>query len=166
MAPTAQTMTTSSTVPKTEKAVNFSPALLKAPFFLRCAALFVDYIVLLVVPIGWLMWESTFGDPGANIKLGTSVWTLGIIFWLLNFLALPLFRGQTIGKMLAGLTILNIDGTYVGIVGIVRRNIVGYLLTCLTLGLGFLISAVNSSGRSLHDFVAGTIVVRGRRKQS
>ena len=80
-------------------------------------------------------------------------------------LLLPLLFGKTVGKMLTGLTILNMDGTAVSLVGIIRRNILGYLLTTITLGLGFLISAVNSSGRSLHDFVGGTIVVRGQKKQ-
>ena len=150
---------------RVERIVDFSPENLKAPFFLRCAALFIDYMVLLIVPLVWLMWGKTLGEPSTGKGLGTTVWLFGVILWLVNFLLLPLLFGKTIGKMLTGLTILNVDGTEVGLFGILRRNLLGFVLTGLTLGLGFLISAVNSSGRSLHDFVAGTIVVRGRRKQ-
>lgn len=149
----------------TEKIVNFSPESLKAPFFLRCTALFIDYMVLLTVPLAWMIWGKAFGDTAPNTGLGTFTWMMGIILWLVNFMLLPLLFGKTIGKMLTGLTVLNIDGTEVGLVGIILRNLIGYLITIFTLGFGFLISGVNSSGRSLHDFIAGTIVVRGRKKQ-
>lgn len=150
---------------RSERIVDFSIENLKAPFFLRCAALFIDYMALLAVPLGWLLWERSFGDAGVNAAIGGTVWSIGIIFWLLNFLVLPLLRGQTLGKMLTGLTIVKIDGSYVGLGGIIRRHIFGYLATALTLGIGFLISAVNNSGRSLHDLIAGTIVIRGQKRQ-
>jgi uncharacterized RDD family membrane protein YckC len=44
------------------------------------------------------------------------------------------------------------------------RDVVGYALTVLTLGFGFLIAAVIPSGRALHDYIAGTIVIRGRKR--
>ncbi len=147
-----------------ERVVDFTPTDLQAPFFLRCAAIFIDYMVLLAIPVGWLVIETLIGD-GTKATVGGWVWTVGIVFWLANFLLLPLLRGQTIGKMLTGLTIVSIDGTRVGIGGIIRRNIFGYLLTGVTLGLGFLFAAVNSSGRALHDIIAETIVVHGRKKQ-
>lgn len=165
MTSTAQGAISSGKMSKTGKIVDFAPERLKAPFFLRCAALFIDYMILLAVPLGWLLFERFFGDGGANITIGNFVWFLVVIFWLINFLLLPLLRGQTIGKMLTGITIVNRDGTDMRLGGILLRNILGYLLTALTLGLGFLISAVNSSGRSLHDFVARTIVVRGHKRQ-
>jgi uncharacterized RDD family membrane protein YckC len=74
-----------------------------------------------------------------------------------------MLRGRTLGKLLMGLTIVNVDGSYVTPAGIIRRNLLGYALTVLTFGVGFLISAVSKSGRALHDLIAGTIVVRGRR---
>ncbi len=147
-----------------ERIVDFSPVQLQAPFFLRCAALFIDYMVLLVVPLGWLLFGRLLNDGGPALTLGVNVWLFVLILWLINFLLLPLLRGQTLGKMLTGLTILNLDGTNIRLGRILLRNTVGYLVTALTLGLGFLISAVNSSGRALHDFVAGTVVVRGRKK--
>lgn len=147
-----------------EKITEFSPDALKAPFFLRCAALIVDYMVLLSLPVAWLIISTFFGDGPGNITISSTVWLFVIIIWIINFLALPLFRGQTLGKMLAGITILKTDGTPVRLGSIVLRNLVGYLLTILTLGLGFLIAAVNGSGRALHDYVGGTIVVHARKR--
>ena len=147
-----------------ETIVDFSPLRLKAPFLLRCAAFCIDYMVLLAVPVAWLATSKLFGENGP-ISVGVSVWTVGVILFLVNFIALPIVGGRTLGKMLLGLTILNLDGTRVGIGGIIKRNIFGYLATALTLGTGFLIAGANTSGRALHDFIAGTIVVHGRKTQ-
>jgi len=40
------------------------------------------------------------------------------------------------------------------------RHFVGYPLSAFTLGLGFIIAALNPRGRGLHDLIAGTIVIR------
>lgn len=161
MASTAQSASSSY---KAEKVVDFSPTELQAPFFLRCAAIFIDYMVLLAIPVGWLVIETLMGD-GTKATVGSGVWTTGVIFWLANFLLLPLLRGQTVGKMLTGLSIVNVDGTKVGISGIIRRNIIGYFFTVATVGLGMLFAAISTSGRALHDIIAGTIVIHGRKKQ-
>jgi uncharacterized RDD family membrane protein YckC len=149
-----------------ENTSEFSPERLKAPFLLRCAAAFIDYMLLVAVPVLWLLLSNVIGDGPASVSLNTTVWLLVVIVWLADFLALPLFRGQTLGKMVAGITIVKTDGRPVRLGGIVLRNIVGYALTLITLGIGFLISAVNSSGRSLHDYLAGTVVVHGRKNVS
>jgi uncharacterized RDD family membrane protein YckC len=84
----------------------------------------------------------------------------------LNHLLLPIWRGQTLGKMLTGLTIVNVDGTSLTISHLLRRNVLGYLITVFTLGIGFLISAFSRSGRALHDIIGGTVVIYGRKTLS
>ncbi|MFN2501514.1 MAG: RDD family protein [Pyrinomonadaceae bacterium] len=148
-----------------EKIVGFSPDHLVAPFVLRCVALFIDYMVLLLPPIGWLLISRLMSDSTTGASVGPGAWILGILLFIADFLVLPIFHGQTVGKMAVGLSVVNLDGTFPGLSGIVRRNIAGYLVTVLTLGVGFLIAALNTSGRALHDLIAGTIVVRGVRKQ-
>jgi uncharacterized RDD family membrane protein YckC len=143
-----------------DKSPEFLPEVLKAPFLLRCAAAMVDYMILLAVPILWLFLSTYVGDGPASVNISVTVWMFTLIVWLVNFLALPLFRGQTVGKMFAGITVVRKDGRPVRLGAIVLRNVVGYLLTLLTLGIGFFVSALNRSGRSLHDFVAGTVVIR------
>lgn len=164
MAVTAGIVRTPSKTFDVEKNVDFSPERLKAPFFLRCGALFIDYIVVVAMPLIWLVATKLIRGDGINAAMTNTGWVIAVIVGVANLLVLPCMWGKTIGKLLTGLTIVQTDGTRVRIGKILLRNTIGYLLTVLTLGLGFLISAVNSSGRSLHDFVAGTIVVRGRKK--
>jgi uncharacterized RDD family membrane protein YckC len=149
---------------KKVKVVGFEPTSLRAPFFLRCAAFAIDYLVLIAIPVVWLLLSRPLSDSGASQSIAPAAWIAGIILALLNEVILPLWNGKTVGKMLTGLTIVEMDGTPIGLSSLLRRNILGYLLTALTLGIGFLISGINSSGRALHDLVGGTIVVRARRK--
>ncbi|MEJ7623020.1 MAG: RDD family protein [Pyrinomonadaceae bacterium] len=146
-----------------ERIVDFAFEDVRAPFSLRCAALIIDYMLLLALPLIWLVGTGLLSETG-EMSVGFSVWGIGVILFLANVLILPLAEGRTIGKMLLGLTILKIDGTKLGFAELLKRNLVGYLATALTLGIGFLISAVNTSGRALHDFIGGTVVVRGRKK--
>jgi uncharacterized RDD family membrane protein YckC len=149
---------------KKETVVNFVPAAVKAPFLLRCAALLIDYILLLVFPVLWLLWGRLVSDTSASAAPGGLVWFLSIVLWIVDFILLPLLRGQTVGKMFTGLTIVGSDGLPLSLVRIIKRNVLGYFLTAATLGIGFLAGALNRSGRTLHDVVAGTVVVQGRKR--
>lgn len=146
-----------------EQIVNFDPIDVKAPFALRCTALFIDYILLLGLPVLWLLWGRIVSDTSANAAPGGWVWFLTIVLWIVDFILLPLLRGQTVGKMLAGLTIVNMDGSSIRLGAILRRNVFGYFLTAATLGIGFVVAAFNRRGRALHDVVAGTVVVQARK---
>jgi len=147
----------------TEKIVDFAPERIKAPFVLRCAALAVDYIVVLATPVLWLVISKALSETPGDVGIGTTGWIVGSLVLIANFVLLPIWRGQSLGKMAAGLTILQMDGRSVDAGVIVRRNLIGYAATVLTLGLGFLLAVVNESGRSLHDRIGGTVVVRGRK---
>jgi uncharacterized RDD family membrane protein YckC len=164
MASTAGGVVSSNRSSGKERIVNFSPELLQAPFVLRCAALFIDYMLLLAVPLIWMIVGRWMNDGAPVLPFGPTVWLIIILLWIMNFLMLPLLRGQTLGKMLTGLTILNMDGTSVHLARLMMRNVLGYLITALTLGLGFVFSAVSPAGRTLHDILSGTVVVRGRKK--
>ena len=164
MASAVQTAIANNRSSDAEKIVGFSAESLRAPFALRCAALSIDYILLVVFPAGWLTLGKLLGE-GSNATLGISVWVVGIAFFVANFFLLPVFRGQTIGKMLTGITIVNIDGSQLSFGRLAIRNTIGYAITILTGGLGFVISALNTSGRALHDLVSGTIVIHGRKTQ-
>ena len=149
----------------TEKIIEFSPEALSAPFPLRCAALIIDYIVLLVMPVVWLVLARFLSDTGVPDAIGKTIWTLAVLLFVVDCLVMPMiFGGQSIGKMLAGIRIVRRDGTRAHAAQILLRNVLGYLLTVATLGLGFLLAAVNPSGRALHDYVGGTIVIRGRKR--
>ncbi len=153
---------------KTEKVVvDFDPDRLKAPFLLRCGALLIDYILLISIPVISLLLARFSGEDGAKLltsELNNTGWLIMILLGLTNFIIFPMFTGQSIGKMLTGLRVVKLDGTNPTFGALFLRHIVGYPLTVLTGGIGFLISAFNQKGRSLNDIIAGTVVVYGRRR--
>jgi uncharacterized RDD family membrane protein YckC len=146
-----------------EEIVDFKPVLLKAPFLLRCAALFVDYIVVIAVPVLSLIINQLAG--GKSGVPGVTTWLFTTLVAISNFIILPTVSSQSIGKMLTGIRITTSGGKSASVTAILLRNIVGYLVTALTLGLGFLIAGLTPSGRALHDYLSGTMVIYAKRRQ-
>ena len=146
------------------ESARFSPANFRPPFLLRLASVFVDYIILLILPLTGLLSEKLVGSSGFGVFSDRTIWLFAIVFAGLNAVVLPIFIGQTIGKMLTGIRIVTIDGSPVGFGRVFMRQTFGYVLTLATLGLGFIISGVNGSGRALHDFLTGTVVVRASKR--
>src|SRR4051812_26763524 len=141
--------------------VNFER--LRAPFSLRCGALLIDYILLAGVMAFATLLARLFGDTrrGSSFVLTAGYIAVASVAFL-NFIVITSFSGRTLGKWMAGLRIERRDGEPLSFVRALVRHLVGYALTALTLGLGFLISAFDSKGRALHDLLAGTVVVRSR----
>jgi uncharacterized RDD family membrane protein YckC len=133
-----------------------------APFSLRCGAMLIDYIFLVAIVAFSTLIARMFG--GGARTAGNSVETIGILIALavaiLDLVLLPGLTGRTVGKWATGLRVERIDGTNPGIGRVFLRHFVGYPLSFLTLGVGFLLAAVTSQGRGLHDLIAGTIVIR------
>ena len=156
------------TRPKSEQViVNFDTERLHAPFLLRCGAVLIDYILLVSVPVISLLLGRSFEYDGArllNSEVSNAGWLITILLALTNFVIFPMFSGQTIGKMLTGLRVVKTNGGAASFSRLLVRHLIGYPLTILTAGLGLLIAVLNPNGRALHDFLAGTIVVYGRKR--
>ena len=149
-----------------QKVVGFNREKLKAPFLLRCGALMIDYILIVTVPVASLIIGRFAGNDGAkllNSEISNVGWLIAFLLGLTNFVIFPMFSGQSLGKMFTGLRITRSNGTAPGFGNIIIRNLVGYLLTLLTGGLGFLVSVFTKEGRALHDYIAGTVVVYGHK---
>ena len=76
------------------------------------------------------------------------------------FVFVPAAGGQTIGKGLMGLVVVRLDGAPMDVRTTVLRTI-GYAFSFASLGIGFLCAAFPPR-RGLHDYLAGTIVLRLR----
>ena len=134
----------------------------RAPFALRCGALLIDYILLALILTFSIMVARLMGG-GARMAGGTAEKIGGfitLIVAVLNLVVLAGLTGKTVGKWTTGLRIERTDGRLPGIARAVVRHLIGYPLSLLLFGLGFLIVAVSPTGRALHDLIAGTIVVR------
>lgn len=155
-------------VNKTETIVSFDPVKLRAPFSLRCGAVIIDYILFILFPTISLLIGRSMGNDGnklLNSELTNAGWLIAAVILVSNSIIFPMLAGQTLGKLLTGLKIVKTDGTSAGLVNILIRHLIGYPLTALTLGLGFLISLFNSKNRALHDYLAGTAVIYGSRRK-
>jgi uncharacterized RDD family membrane protein YckC len=147
--------------------VDFSPEAVKAPFLLRCGALIIDYMIVIAIPVIGLLLSRFTGNDGAkllNDGLNNAGWLVALLVAIVNVVLLPMFSGQTLGKIVTGIRIVSIDGTAPSVRSVVFRQTAGYLLTLLTVGLGFFISFLNSKGRALHDYASGTVVIYADRR--
>lgn len=157
----------------------------RAPFSLRCGAFLIDYILLAAIIAFSTMMARFGGRPRA---LASTAETLGFFIAggvaLLNFVGLTAWRGQTLGKWATGLRIRRTDGEPLNWARALLRHLVAYPLSFLILGLGFLVAdfqtaaivmaagffltlvlgfimaALSTNGRALHDIIADTVVVR------
>jgi uncharacterized RDD family membrane protein YckC len=147
--------------------VNFDVERLKAPFLLRCGAVLIDYILLICMPVISLLLGRAFSYDGSKLltsEFSNAGWLIMILLAVTNFVIFPLFTGKSLGKMLTGLRIVKADGSPPSLGSLLIRHLVGYPLTVLTFGLGFLLAVFSQKGLALHDLLAGTVVVYGRRK--
>jgi uncharacterized RDD family membrane protein YckC len=75
-----------------------------------------------------------------------------LVFWT--------WRGQTPGKMLLGIKIVRIDGSPLTFGRAILRLFMGYPISGMVFGLGFLWIGLDSRKQGWHDKIAGTYVVR------
>jgi uncharacterized RDD family membrane protein YckC len=152
-----------------------SPAPVAAGFGRRAAAGLLDALLvvsaqlLLVSPVLYYWYENWWSNPPTtasdvafwpilvSLVLGPVVLALGAIYYVYHWGV----KGATPGKRLLGLVVVAEDGSEP--IGLSRATVrvLGYLLSGLTLGVGFLMIAFGGAG--LHDRLAGTRVVRRER---
>lgn len=135
---------------------------LDVPFPLRCGAFLIDYIVLVsLVVLGTLFARMLGGGArAAGSSAETAAIALAIVVALFNLGLLPGLTGLTLGKWATGLRIQRVNSGNPGIGRALLRHFVGYPLSLITLGIGFLMAGFTVHGRGLHDMIAGTVVVR------
>ena len=135
---------------------------MRAPFSLRCGAILIDYIILAAILAFSTLISRLLG--GGARTAGTSTETVGILITiaaaLLDLGVLPGLTGFTVGKWATGLRIRRTNGMPIRMGRAFLRHFVGYPLSFLTLGLGFLVAAFTSRARGLHDVIADTMVTR------
>ncbi|HKO99375.1 MAG TPA: RDD family protein [Pyrinomonadaceae bacterium] len=160
MTATAETVGPQQSLPR-RRPVQMSPPV-RAPFSLRCGAILVDYILLVsIVALSTLISRMLGGGARAAGNSSETIgYVLAVVFAVLDLGVLPGLTGLTVGKWATGLRIRRADGSEIGIGRAFLRHFVGYPLSLVTLGLGFLIAAFSERGRGLHDLIAGTRVVR------
>ncbi len=142
----------------------------KAGFWRRTSAFILDLILLQWITILFLWLGATAEDMALAqglsdelvgsllewAELHTRVWSL---LFLIYFSFFTWYGGQTPGKMASGIRIVTTNGLPVSPLRAIVRTLC-YNLDIFTLGVGFLLAAIPPAKRALHDFIAGTVVVK------
>jgi len=124
-------------------------ALEYAGFWIRLGAGVIDLLVLaaLTIALAYFVPLPAIWIPGA-VVISVAYW-LG--FWV--------WRGQTPGKMAAGIKVIRTDSSPVRWQCAIRRCL-GYIVSTLTLLLGFVWVAFDARKQGVHDKIADTYVVK------
>ena len=119
-----------------------------AGFWIRLVAALVDGVILFVVAIIL-----------ALITGGLSVYVHWLIYILYSVLLTGL-RGQTLGKQLLGIRVVNQNGEVPGIGRAILREVIGKLVSMIVFYLGYFWVLFDRRKQAWHDKIAGTYVIR------
>jgi uncharacterized RDD family membrane protein YckC len=117
-------------------------------FWIRVLASLIDSLLLLLPSYAL---QRTLGPYGGLAA--------GVLDWLYYAFMESSVNQATFGKMACGLAVTDTDGNRISF-GRATGRYFAKILSALTLGIGFAMVGWTRQKRGLHDFVAGTLVVR------
>jgi uncharacterized RDD family membrane protein YckC len=141
----------------------------RASFLSRFLAFLIDNIALSV--IAWLLslllvpFVSAADQSGPSLFgliAGTVAMTIGFILLLLQFLYFGWLwstSGQSLGMRVTNIRVVRRDGTPLSLVRAGLRGTVGYWISGLILGLGFIWAAFDGRKEGWHDKLFDTSVL-------
>ena len=144
-------------------------------FWIRLAAFAIDRIIAYLIAAGiaaaiGLSRTSGDVDPAVQQEVTVSLATINYSFLLLVWMIwtaystiLTALRGQTLGKMLVGIQVVDSNGKIPPWYRVLLRELVGKFVAEAILWLGYIWIGFDENKRGWHDFLSGTHVVRKRR---
>jgi uncharacterized RDD family membrane protein YckC len=133
-----------------------------AGFWIRAVAALADFSVFFLVQVsfGYIAGRVIGPDVEESMAFVPVVWMFTVLFAGAYTTVLHGWvGGQTIGKMLVGIRVVNVDGSTVA-VGAALLRFGGYFGSLVVFGLGYVMAALRRDKRALHDLIAGTRVER------
>jgi len=126
----------------------------RAGFGIRLVAYLMDSVIIFLISllIGVMM---SFGRSALDV--GESL--VYILFTLYSIGMWVFAGGATIGKKIMGIKIVTADGSPIGLGRAILR-LIGYFVSGLFLGLGYLWIIWDEKKQGFHDKIAGTITVK------
>lgn len=106
-----------------------------------------------------MLWEWSGSDPGLFASLGGPLAARAA--FLAIVVALVAVRGQSPGKYLLGIRVVDAQGRRPGWARALARELLGKFVSTLILGFGYAWAAADPRRQALHDKIAGTFVVSG-----
>lgn len=139
---------------------------LYAGFFVRLAAYIIDCILvglaLLVIKIPyffvWIINPDVFIGRPILFKFSS----IDIILYLLSlvyFVLMTYFCGGTLGKKVLKIKVIKENNEKLSWIDVIYRESIGRYLSGLIIFIGYIIIAVDSKKRGLHDILCDTLVI-------
>jgi len=128
---------------------------------LSAVAVICSIIILVFSPYQWFGWGNS--DVFNESLLDALPYLIGgnLLSFLVNiayFVGFWVWRGQTPGKMLLGIKLVQEDGSDVTI-GVALLRYLGYIVSIAVVFIGFIWIAFDSRKQGFHDKMAETYVV-------
>ena len=139
-------------------------------FWRRLIAFIIDTVILTIAQMPIDAVAKPFITKPSNLSSSSQSLTYSganiiyllilVVGWWLYWVTLQHKIGQTLGKKLLGIKVVDEKGKTpsAGVLG--TREFVGKLVSTLILGIGFLMIAFDSKKQGLHDKIAKTYVVK------
>lgn len=142
----------------------------RASFFVRFLAILIDLVFLFIAhslilaaaALGLLLGpeSASYATASSSVRSFSSIPFLASLFvFFYYFTVLTADGEQTIGKRLCGIRVVDRDGYKFGRIRAFVRCL-SYFISAFPFLIGFLVALI-VRGRSLHDMLSGTMVVRG-----
>lgn len=134
-----------------------------AGFWIRAVAALFDSLVSSALQFGMAFALGTITEISGSATLPLVQMlimlfsTLAGIFYYVFFTG---YSGQTPGKMLLRIRVVRLDNTQVSYGQAFIRETIGKFISGIVLGIGYLMAALRSDKRALHDLMADTKVVK------
>ena len=123
-----------------------------AGFFERFLAVLIDAVILSIVNAVIRMALGSLVSVFTGLVIG--------IAYEVYFLSSP--KQATIGKQAMGIIVTDLNGGRID-PGKAALRWVGKIISCLILFIGYIMAAFTERKQALHDMIAGTLVLKGKR---
>jgi uncharacterized RDD family membrane protein YckC len=159
---------------------SYAPAVPRAigygGFWIRFVAIIIDTLVIraAMIPFGFLFlgrlilfggWFPHHGriSPDEAIPVAAAVGKLFLLqiaaWWLYEALMTSSSKQGTLGKMVFGLKVTDLQGQRISFGHASARHFAKYI-SVLTAMIGFIVAGFSAKKQALHDLIAGTVVVK------
>ena len=119
-----------------------------------CLLFIVGYIYLYIASDGFQKFVEFSGPESLLLN-----YLIQFVISCLWFIPFWVWVGANPGKMICGLKIVNMDESDIGFVTAFLR-VIGYFISGLVLGIGYLWVAFDKNKQGWHDKIAGTYVIK------
>lgn len=120
-------------------------------------AIVASFLAGIVLGLGMVIWRWNIG--GATQLVG---WVVALpVSWLYHAILMSSRHQTTWGGMATGIVVVDMQGARISFMRATVRWVVS-LFSSLIAGIGYLLMLFNDEHQTLHDMVAGTLVIKGK----